>query len=264
MNRTALDLLETWFEGYVSGFYRADPQGDYPFRLKEAHTRRVRENIILICRQLDLPETDVVRAESMALLHDVGRFRQYAEYRTYADGASVNHARLGLREIACHKVLNGLDPGDKKRIARAVAFHNAAVLPDHLDGRTLFFARLLRDADKLDIWKIFCDYFRDLAENNLPDTVITLGLPDEPTYSANIIRSFQNASFASIQDMKTVTDFKLLQISWVFDLNFRPSFQLLSRRRYIERIAATLPPGDELDAAVARARRHVDRHGRLS
>ena len=263
MKKAALDDLKTWFAEYVSGFYSGNQQADYAFRLKEDHTRRVCKNIILICKKLDLPETDLARAESMALLHDVGRFRQYAEYRTYSDVASVNHARLSLREIANHRALNKLAPDEKKCIARAVVFHNAAVVPDHLDDSTRFFTRLLRDADKLDIWKVFCDYFRDLAENKAPNTVITLGLPDEPGYSANIINSFKDGSIALIQDIKTLTDFKLLQISWVFDLNFRPSFQLLGERKYIERIAATLPKSDELNAAVARARCHVAQRCRV-
>ena len=32
-----------------------------------------------------------------------------------------------------------------------------------------------------------------------------------------------------------------MQLSWVFDLNFLPSFTLLGENNYIERLAASLP-----------------------
>ena len=34
-------------------------------------------------------------AEAIALFHDVGRFPQYARYKTFRDSISTNHAALG-------------------------------------------------------------------------------------------------------------------------------------------------------------------------
>jgi hypothetical protein len=59
--------------------------------------------------------------------------------------------------------------------------------------------------------------------------------------------------------MKTLNDFKLLQISWVFDLNFTRSYEILKDRQYIERIAETLPDTPEVTEAVGYAFRRVQK-----
>jgi hypothetical protein len=197
-------------------------------------------------------------AEAMALLHDVGRFEQYAVYRTFNDRASENHARLGIRQIARHNLLNGCTKQSRRCITRSIAHHNAAQLPELEDEITLFFMRLLRDADKLDIWKVFIDYYRE--RENYRNAAIELDLPDDPDYSHKILDAFHTQSFALIQDLKTLNDFKLLQISWVFDLNFVPSFQAVHRRKYINQIEATLPQSKEIREAVKQAYNYVEKH----
>ena len=59
--------------------------------------------------------------------------------------------------------------------------------------------------------------------------------------------------------LKTLNDFKLLQLSWVFDLNFTASFRQLQERDYIGGIAATLPRSDRIDSLVAGLREFVER-----
>jgi hypothetical protein len=39
----------------------------------------------------------------------------------------------------------------------------------------------------------------------------------------------------------------LLQLSWVFDLNFQPSFRVLAEKNYIGRIIAHLPRVNAID-----------------
>ena len=146
---------------------------------------------------------------------------------------------------------------ERRLITRAIAFHNALALPETDAPRQLFFMRLLRDADKLDIWQVFIDYYQE--RKTKPSAVIEIGLPDGPGYSKQIVEALNTQNFARMQDLKTLNDFKLLQISWVFDLNFAPSFQIVRDREYIERIAATLPGQKEIAAAVERARDYVAR-----
>jgi len=50
-----------------------------------------------------------------------------------------------------------------------------------------------------------------------------------------------------------VNDFKLLLISWVYDLNFATSRRILRERGYIPTLAATLPERADLREAVAKA-----------
>jgi len=61
-----------------------------------------------------------------------------------------------------------------------------------------------------------------------------------------------------MQDLKTLNDFKLLQIGWVYDLNFVPSFQTVQNRKYIEKLEKTLPQSKEIKEAVQQARDHIN------
>jgi hypothetical protein len=227
-------------------------------RLKEKHTERVCENIIMLGNALGLPDPEMILAETMGLFHDIGRFKQYAVYGTFNDLISENHAKLGLREMAKHNVLAACTTDEKRWIAKAVAYHNAASLPENEDEKTLFYIRLLRDADKLDIWKVVINHYRE--PDKRPNSILEIGLPDDPLYSPQILAAIREGRLVLMQDLKTLNDFKLLQISWVFDLNFAPSFQAVKTRGYIEQIEATLPISKEITAAVSHARDYVNRH----
>jgi hypothetical protein len=256
MNDDDFSRFKVWFSEYVAGFYR-DLQPDFNFaiRLKEEHTRRVCLNIRMMGKALGLGPRDMLLAETMALFHDVGRFRQYEKYETFKDASSENHALLGLREISCRGALSRLDAAEKRIVARAIAHHNVLSLPENEDEKSLFFMHLLRDADKLDIWKVMIDSYED--DRSTPGSVVVLGLPDDDTVSTNIINALKLGKIAAMDDMKSLNDFKLLQIGWVFDLNFAPAFRELRKQRYVERIAALLPASNEIHAAVDQAVEHV-------
>lgn len=256
MNRKHLTYLKKWFTDYVADFYTDDPVNNSTIRLKEKHTEGVCRNMIFLGNALGLSDQDIILAEIMGLFHDIGRFKQYAVYGTFKDMDSENHAMLGLRQMAAHKVLAGCNRDEKRWIAKAIAFHNTMTIPEDQDERTLLFIRLLRDADKLDIWRVFIDYYK--VRDKQLNAAVEIGLPDDPAFSPSVIAALNNGRFARIQDLKTLNDFKLLQISWVFDLNFIPSFRAVKEREYIEKIEATLPNFKEITAAVKHAHDYVE------
>jgi len=256
MNRTHLKNLKKWFADYVAGFYSDDPINNSTIHLKEKHTERVCRNMIFLGNALGLSNQDMILAEIMGLFHDIGRFKQYALYGTFKDVDSENHAMLGLRQMAAHKVLTGCTRDEKRWITKAIAFHNTMTIPEEQDERTLFFIRLLRDADKLDIWRVFIDYYK--VRDKQLNAAVEIGLPDDPAFSPRVIAALNNGRFARIQDLKTLNDFKLLQISWVFDLNFIPSLRAVKEREYIEKIEATLPYSKEITEAVKHAHDYVE------
>lgn len=255
MTRNNLKHLKTWFEEYVSGFYSDDADYNYLIKLKEEHTIRVCRNIAMLGKELGLSDQDMVLAETIALFHDIGRFKQYKTYHTFNDFVSENHAKLGLRQIAIHRVLSTCTTAEKRLITRSIAYHNAATLPVNENGNTLFFMRLIRDADKLDIWKLFIDYCNEREKKHR--SAIELGLPDDPIYSQRVIESLKQRRVVLMQDLKTLNDFKLLQIGWVYDLNFVPSFQTVQNRKYIEKLEETLPKSKEIKEAVQQVHDHV-------
>ncbi len=148
-----LTELKDWFTKYVHTFRCSDPDKQQNIDLKEGHTIRVCKEILTIGKQLGLNDDELRLAEIIALLHDVGRFEQYARYHTFTDGKSENHAELGVAIIKRSGMLNQFDGAVNNLIIRSIQYHNRASLPDHESEVCLLFSKLLRDADKLDIWK---------------------------------------------------------------------------------------------------------------
>jgi HD domain len=258
MSPKDLKQLKAWFETYVAGFYADDPMHNSIIRLKEKHTEQVCRNMIFLGNALGLSDQDMLLAEIMGLFHDIGRFKQYAVYGTFKDTESENHALLGLRELAMHNVLDGCTQKEKKWITKAIACHNALEIPARENGKTLLFIRLLRDADKLDIWRVFIEYYKE--RDKQPNPVVEIGLPDDSAISPQVAAALHENRFVRLQDLRTSGDFKLLLVSWVFDLNFNHSFKIVKDRNYIEKIEATLPASEPVSAAIRNAYDYVERH----
>jgi len=239
--------LRSWFNAYTRSFLTGDPNKDSAHQLKIDHTGRVCKNIRLLAASIDLPEDQMRIAEVVALFHDLGRFEQYKRYGTFNDRKSVNHAALGVAIMEKTGVLKDLDEDERKRIIDAVRFHNAPALPSGKPPEELIFLRLIRDADKLDIWRVFADFYR---YDNKPETAIVQHLPDQRSWTPSIIEAIVNRRMARFSHMETLNDFKLLQLSWVFDLNFPETYLLAKQRGDLAVIAGTLPDAPDLRRAV--------------
>ena len=252
-----LERLKSWFAEYASGFYTGDPEHDRVFRLKQNHTVRVAMVIRRIGRSLGLGPEELRVAETSALLHDVGRFRQYAAYRTFRDQTSENHARIGLRLINRNRLLSGFSPPQRAHIARAVAFHNTAHPPALNDPESRLFLKLLRDADKLDILNIVIGHYIGRARQ--PEAFGGLALAHGDRCSPRVLTALRESRFVHLEEVRTLNDVKLLYISWVFDLNFPASFREMRKGRYIERLSASMPATADVIECVRLAREHLYR-----
>jgi putative nucleotidyltransferase with HDIG domain len=240
MNITSrLPELVKWFDDYVCGFSSDDPDVMENVALKRDHTLGVCEAARDIGESLGLSHEDLCLAGAGALLHDIGRFEQYHRYRTFSDSRSENHGALGVKVINETGILEGLNGDAAKIILFCVAAHNRADLPEISDRRALFFLKLLRDADKVDIWRVVTGYYEN-ADNHT-NRAVALNLPDDPEISDAVCRSLMEGRVVNMADLKTVNDFKLLQMGWVYDLNFPRTFELAKQNRYIEKIRDALP-----------------------
>ncbi|MBN2350648.1 MAG: HD domain-containing protein, partial [Bacteroidales bacterium] len=93
----SLTELQEWFINYVQTFYNRKTEIQQNIVLKKEHTHRVCKEIVAIGQELKLNNDELQLSEIIALLHDVGRFEQYARYRTFMDSKSENHAELGVK-----------------------------------------------------------------------------------------------------------------------------------------------------------------------
>jgi hypothetical protein len=248
MKIDALHRLEVWFDTYTQTFLCGDTEQDFPLTLKIEHTARVRENIRQLARRLSLGEENERLADAVALFHDVGRFEQYRTCQTFNDARSFNHAIKAVDVLDRAEVLAPLSVKERNIIIDAVRFHNAPALPDTNGSDAAVFMRLIRDADKLDIWKVFADCYRR-GEPYHP--TIVQHVADHPTWEPAIVRTIMGRRTARLKDMRSLNDLKLLQLSWVFGIHFPVTAVLASERGDLAAIASTLPPDGAVQRAVA-------------
>jgi hypothetical protein len=251
MEQAQLDELHQWFEAYVQTYNDIDEEGFRNIHLKVEHTRKVCEIMDILAAGESLTPEEARIAAAVALLHDVGRFPQFRRWRTFRDSDSDNHARIGIEVLREQGVLEGLPTVERLLIEEAVRFHNLLALPLRFKSPTSLFIRLIRDADKLDIWRVFLDYFRQ--PEDLRPSAVTLGFPDRPGLTPACVRELAAGRVIRLENIRVLNDFKLLQISWVYDLNFRSTYNLLQQRGHIPALAATIPLDESAAQAVDQA-----------
>jgi hypothetical protein len=257
--QSLLPGLKAWFAEYLHRFDSDDPTVQENMDLKAEHTRRVCEAIRKIGQSLDLSAEDLCLAEACGLLHDIGRFEQYKQYKTFVDHRSENHGLLGVKVIQTGRVLDGFDPAATAIIIRAVAYHNRAALPEGEPERRLLFLKLLRDADKVDIWRVVTEYYRNAGNNR--NRAIELDLPDVEGVSAPVYEALMNGRLVQSADLKTLQDFKLLQIGWIYDVNFPKTFQIVQEKKYLKAIRGALPrESSRVTEVYERALTHLRRN----
>jgi hypothetical protein len=254
MDADGLKRLKTWFSGYTGRYRDSDADGREAYELKICHSLRVVENCGALGRSIGLDGGDIALAEATGLLHDIGRFEQFLRYRTFLDGKSENHAEMGVAVIRDTGVLAPLAEESRHLIITAVSCHNRLAIPKDCTAREELFCRLIRDADKIDIMGVVAEYY----ESGRKSDFIELNLPDKPEYSSEIVDDLFNNRPVDMRKMKSLNDFKLLQIGWALDLNFPLSALMIRRKRYMETIRKSLPPSDRLDALLARMNSHLD------
>ena len=245
VDKLRLEEVKKWFTDYVHTFKFVDQGIQQNIDLKEDHTMRVCNEILNIGTQLGLNDDELRLAEIIALLHDIGRFEQISRYQTFMDSKSVDHAELGVKIVKHLEVLKPFDDSIKELVYCSVKYHSKPSLPVIENEDCMFFSKLLRDADKLDIWNVVTEYYN--GKGGGKNGAIVLDLPDTHGISEKIYRDLMNKSTVYIKDVKNLNDFKLLQAGWIFDINFSVTIDIIRNRRYLEMIKQTLPESKEID-----------------
>jgi len=240
MKQRQLDEFRNWFGEYVAGFYGDDEYINANVKLKECHTHRVCREIRHIAERVGLSASQQHVAEAVALFHDIGRFEQFARYRTFNDAVSVRHALLGVHILRQKRVLASLGESRQEWILKAVEYHADKRLPEDVEGPCSMFARLIRDADKLDIYKVVIRYY-DQHRNNPEDCSLSLGFPDHPECSPRVVEKMLRGESIDYGDLRSMNDMKLMQLGWIHDINFTVTLEQIKHRRYLETLMSFLP-----------------------
>ena len=251
MKKEEFEGIRDWFDLYVQTFKVTGYGGLKNIILKEKHSRRVSKEAVELGRELGVDQEGLYLVEAIGLLHDVGRFEQFVRYGTFVDARSANHAEFGVKILKNRGILDGMTPEERDIILYAIFNHNRLHLPKDERKNSLFYLKLLRDADKLDIWRVMINYYSH--EDQAPNEAVALDLPDTEGVSFEILNDLHEGKTVRSSELKNQNDFKLLQISWIYDINFSCAIRRVLERSYIESIRFFLPENSEIDDVVSEA-----------
>ena len=179
--------IKKTFQEYTDRYDSTNPK----IKLKIDHTYRVANLCEQIAQSLELSAAEVDLAWLSGMLHDVGRFEQLRRYNTFSDAQSIDHARFAVEllydegliadyvpEISTTELIadartwRSMGGANESPTAQsedmplsdilqtlriAIGEHSAYRIQKGLDERTRMFCQILRDADKVDIFRVICD-----------------------------------------------------------------------------------------------------------
>lgn len=245
MNTNEHKSLFIRFFDYINAYREADGHFCKLLDEKINHIKRVTDNSLFIAKNEGWTDEDCQIAELCGLYHDIGRFSQYKEFKTFSDAKSVNHGQRGFDVINDNKLFDGIKLTDSKIILDAVHYHNALNIPNDLSEESKRFTNLTRDADKIDIFFMLTEAIKSNSLDNHQDLLWNL-----PIGEANpvIIEKLMNNSQALYSDIKSGTDVCLLQLCWLYGINYRSSFIKLTQNHTLELMSLIMPQTDEIKA----------------
>ena len=219
-----------YFKEFISRFDNSDDKISH----KIAHTYYVVENAKYICEGLGLDETDTDIAMVIALLHDIGRFPQAIEMKTFReDITSFDHATLGVKILfEQNEIRNFIDTDEYDDIIRvAIANHSNYILDTTgFTEKEILHSKIIRDADKI-----------DTLRSKIVDDVYTMAniYPEEIENSLItdiVFDTFMNEKTILRTDRKTAIDIWVSYIAFIFGLEFSCSLKLVNEKDYINQL----------------------------
>ena len=194
---------------------------------KYNHSYRVVHQAEEICRSLNLDTIERDLASNIALLHDIARFRQWTEYKTFNDIESFDHGDEGVNILFSEGEIENynIDKEDYDVLKKAISNHNKYSIDfKKLNDREALHSKIIRDADKLDIIYSF-------------STNILLELKED---DAPISEEVEEAFFEHKQVLKkyaiSKNDRIVMLIGFIFDLYFDYSKERVLDEEYIDKI----------------------------
>ena len=176
--------IKKTFQEYTDRYDSTNPK----IKLKIDHTYRVANLCEQIAQSLELSAAEVDLAWLSGMLHDVEQLRRY---NTFSDAQSIDHARFAVEllyddgliadyvpEISTTELVadartwRSMGGANESPTAQsediplsdilqtlriAIGEHSAYRIQKGLDERTRMFCQILRDADKVDIFRVICD-----------------------------------------------------------------------------------------------------------
>lgn len=224
--KTEIDLgyARKSFQDYLSAYDVADDK----IKLKKVHTFCVVKAAEYITFRENVSKEDEELALLIALLHDIGRFEQLKKYNSY-DDTIMDHAKFGVQILFDEGKIRDFIKTEKydEIIREAIYWHSAYQLPDMENQQILLHCKLIRDADKLDNFRVKATESLEAHFDVSKEVVETEEVSD------NILEAIREKRSILREERTTHLDMWISYLAFIFDLNFSSSFQYIQEHDYI-------------------------------
>ena len=221
------ELAKKSFQEYLKNY----DTNDGSIALKIKHTYEVAKKSEYIANGLRLDKENIELAKIIALLHDIGRFEQIKEFGEFND-KKIEHAEFGVKVLFDNGLIRKFIEENKydNIIYKAIYNHNKYKIEENLNENELLQCKIIRDADKLDNFRV---KEKDKLEDIFPKIYNEKTINYE-TISEKVYEDFMQHKCIKLEDRKTIIDYWVCVIAFIFDLNFNISLQYVKENNYID------------------------------
>lgn len=196
---------------------------------KQDHSLRVMElsKKIAINENFTIEEIEI--ATLIGLLHDIARFKQYTEYKTFSDSKSFDHGEMGVEILEKDNYLRKFIKTNEfdETIKTSIRNHNKIAIEEGLTEQEIKFSKLIRDADKIDILFQTTTKYLGTEKEKMEDSKLNIEIKK---------RFDAKETIDKIRHPKIEYADRLIQVlALVFDINYKYSFKILKNEEYINK-----------------------------
>lgn len=201
------------------------------FNSKTIHTYHVAENAKEIAEKLGLNQEDIELAELIGILHDIGRFEEI-EINKELNNVKFDHALHGSKMLFEKGMIRNFieDRQYDEIIKNAIENHSKLEIEKGLDERSLLHAKIIRDADKLDNYRVKKE---EKVENMYPNIFKKREDMEKSLLSDKIYKTVMNKKCVDVHDRVKPLDFWVCILAFTFDLNFDVTYKIVKEKDYI-------------------------------
>ena len=203
---------------------------DENIKRKQQHSLRVMKISEQIATKLKLDKEQIQIATLIGLLHDIGRFKQYTEIGLGDNKEGFDHGNYGVKILFEDGMIRKFIETDQydEIIKKAIKNHNKFAIEDGLTQEELLFAKIIRDADKIDIIYESEYIFYKGQEELINQSILTEKIYNQ-FMKKTLVKKEKNVSLKFIDDIVCV-------LAFIFDINYKTSFEILKEKNYISKI----------------------------
>ena len=215
-----LELIKNEFNIYLKKFDMKDYNVNYKYR----HSYRVYKLCNQIAKRINLNIEEIKLASVIGLLHDIGRFEQLKEFSSYSD-ENLDHGEYGVKLLFEYGLIDKFKIEKKyyNIIKFAIRNHNKYEVEKTRSKKKMMFAKIIRDADKLDIlraYTIYNDYNLKKNEKNI---------------NINVEKEFYGNKLVKNSYLHSKNDVIVSSLAMIFDINDKNVLNIIKSDKLVDK-----------------------------